>query len=207
MPRRFPILVFATLMLFATGATLQAQAVRKGNLVTSLGGGGGILRLKSDAEGVSGQEVNCGAVRFAFAHAFNDRVSLGLHYDRLGSDESGAPLERLRITTYMLEGVWRPWTGERAALEVHAGLGTSIIALRPLAGRLPYTANTGVVAVGARYLHLLSGSIGAFLAADHALAGQGALSLDGKVLRDNAGETLTMEWSSSRMTAGLLLRF
>lgn len=185
----------------------NAQAVRKGNLVSSLGGGAGLLDLHGSGAGIGQPELPCGAVRFAFAHAFGKRWSLGLHYDRIGSADHGDPLERLRITTYQLEAAWRPWIGERAALELLAGAGTSILALRPVGGRLPYGANAGVVQVGARWLHMVSGTLGAFVAADHAVSAAADLALEGETVNDADGKPISVSWSSSRITAGLLLRF
>ena len=141
-----------------------------------------------------------------FGYAIADRWSLGIHYDRVGSARHDGLLARARATTYLFEGAYRPSIGQRAFLEIHLGLGAHVTALFPTTERLPYTATGSAVGLGIRYAHLLSGTVGLYLAADHAASSNDGLTLNGG--RVNAdGSTSFVQWNTQRITAGLMVRF
>lgn len=187
--------------------TLYGQAIQRKHLVTSLGMGAGRLAVERVADSATTTALEAGAVRFAVGYALGDRWSLGIHYDRIGSDRDMAGTGRLRVTTYLLEGSYRPWIGQRAAVELSMGFGNGIAVVRPAGARIPFDARGGVLAVGVRYTHLLSGTLGFFMALDHAHMDRAGLALDGAAVTLAEGDQERLAWSAQRLTTGLFLRF
>lgn len=193
-------------LLLSGSVVCTGQALHRKHLTVSLGGGAGLWQVNSDRDDLTQDALESGAIRFAFGYAIADRWSLGIHYDRVGSARHDGLLARARATTYLIEGAYRPWSGQHAFLEINLGLGAHITALFPTTERLPYTATGSAGSLGIRYAHLLSGTVGLYLAADHAASSSDALTLNGG--RVNAdGSTSIVQWNTQRITAGLMVRF
>lgn len=188
--------------------TTTAQAVQHKHLLTGFGAGAGVLHMHGTPEGslFDATDLPCGAVRFAFGYAFADRWSIGLHYDRVGSAEVAEHVDRVRLTTYQLEGAYRPWIGNKATLETHLALGVSLAALTPEGGRLPYRARTGVYTIGARYIHMFGEVLGGYVALDHSASGQAAVDPPDDRMEQASTEE-HMDWQADRLSVGLLIRF
>jgi hypothetical protein len=184
--------------------SLYAQSIQRKHLVVGLNAGAGVLHLASDRPDLSANG-ECGAVRFTFAFALSDRWSIGGHYDRVGTAHHPG-LDRLHMTTYTIEGTYRPWTGNRAGLECTMGLGSTAAALFPPASQLPMTATGAVFMIGTRYLHLISHTLGWSIALDHAATSSNELVLEGGVVEAPNGKA-HVQWNSQRVTAGLFVRF
>ncbi len=183
----------------------EGQAVERKHLIIVFGAGAGVLQFNSNEPDLETDAMKCGAVRLNFGYAISDRWSLGIHYDRLGTSEH-RNLDRSHVTTYMLETSYRPWTGEHAALEIHAGLGAMAAALYPIDARLPFVAGGSAVALGVRYLHLITPTIGAFTAFDHTATSSNELTLEGGSV-DPSGTPVKLQWNAQRISAGLFVRF
>lgn len=202
---RIAVLIAPLLNMFMA-APAAAQAVEPKHLVMTVGGGVGMLNMASDRADLADQGVESGALRFAFGYAFSRRWSLGIHYDRIGTAYHAGILEHMHVTTYLLEGTYRPWVGQRATVECTTGLGGSAVALFPYGARLPYTGSGTTLSVGLRYWHMLTYTMGFFAAADHAASSSNALVVNGGTV-DPDGTTTHVQWNSQRITAGLLVRF
>ncbi len=186
--------------------TAGAQAVEARHLVMTVGGGAGMLNMASDRPDLADVGVESGALRFAFGYAFSQRWSLGVHYDRIGTAYHGGVLDHLHVTTYLLEGTYRPWVGQRAAMECTLGIGASALSLFPYGARLPYTGSGSTLSVGVRYWHMVTYTLGFFTAVDHATSSSNALVVNGGTV-DPDGSDTRVQWNSQRVTAGLLVRF
>lgn len=201
--------ILQSLLLLAGLSTLtaaSAQAVEAKHLVMTLGGGVGILNMASDRADLADQAVESGAVRFAFGYAIARRWSLGIHYDRVGTTNHAGVLDHLHMTTYLLEGTYRPWVGQRATVECTLGIGTAAVALFAKDNRLPYTGTGSALAIGLRYWHMITYTLGIFAAVDHAASSSNALVVNGGTVDPDGTETY-MQWNSQRITTGLLVRF
>jgi len=195
-----------TLILILCATIGHAQAIRAKHLVMSVGGGVGVLNVFSDRDDIEVVGLGSGAFRAAFGYAVGRRWSLGMHYDRVGSTWHNGGLDRLHMTTYMPGIAYRPWVSERSAMELELALGVSAGSLFALETRLPYTASGGVVNVSYRYIGMLSGTIGAFVALDHTASSSDELRLEGGLVNAN-GELSRIQWNSQRVTCGLVVRF
>lgn len=164
------------------------------------------MNLYSDREDIAVDGLGSGALRAAFGYAVSDRLSLGIHYDRIGSAWHNGAVDRLHLTTYMLGFAYRPWMSQDAALEFEFGFGPTAASLFPLDSRLPYTAAGSVVNLGFRYLGMVGRTMGAFAALDHAASSSNELVLDGGLVNQN-GVRSRIQWNSPRVTAGVLVRF
>jgi hypothetical protein len=201
-----PDLLLVAAFSLATSA-LSAQAVHQKNLLITMGVGAGLVSLKSPTEVLRLDQGQCGAVRIAFGYALSDRWSLGMHYDRIGTTDHPGPVQRFRLTTYLLEGSYRPIIGKRGTVELNAGIGSSVLALTPTNGRLPARSNHGSLAFGLRYVYVISGTIGAYLASDIAAGNEADLAIEGAPVTDEQGRTVRTSWNSQRLGAGLVVRF
>jgi hypothetical protein len=180
--------------------------VHKKHLLTSFSGGPGVINTSSDHADLATSAIACNAFRFSFAFALSDRWSLGVHYDRIGSDQGYGTLDKFHMENYVLEGSYRPWIRERAALECTVGLGASSSALFPIDTRLPYTSSGGVFTLGARYLHFFNKTIGGMASLEHAASGTEELLVEGGTVNPD-GSTSTLQWSSQRFTLGIVVKF
>ena len=81
------------------------------------------------------------------------------------------------------------------------------MALRRLDDRLPYRANAGVAAAGVRYLHMISNTIGFFVAGDVVGSSSGAVTYDDVILELPDGRPIGLSWSSARISTGAAVRF
>ncbi len=203
MPHYRLLLSILVLMSATTG---QAQAVRKKQLLMSVGGGFGIMNVFSDRDDITVEGLGAGALRAAFGYAVGKRISLGIHYDRVGSTWHNGGLDRLHMTTYLLSLVYRPWISERSAWELEVAFGTSAASLFPLESRLPYTTTGGAVNASVRYFSMWTNTLGLFIAADHASSNSTELVLEGGLVNPG-GDRSRLQWNSPRVTAGLLVRF
>lgn len=203
MLRRYSSLVLLVLL---SATSSRAQAVREKHLVMSLGGGIGTVNLFSDRADIEVVGLGSGAVRAAFGYATGRRWSLGMHYDRLGSTWHNGGLDRLHMTTYMIGIAYRPWVTERSVMELELALGISASSLFALDTRLPYTTSGGVMNVSYRYIGMLTSTIGAFVAIDHAASSSTELVLEGGLVNPN-GDRSRIQWNSQRITSGLVVRF
>lgn len=201
---RRPLIHFLCALLLATGA--QAQAVRKKQLLMSVGGGFGILNVFSDRNDITVEGLGSGALRAAFGYAVGKRISLGIHYDRVGSTWHNGGLDRLHMTTYMLSLAYRPWMSDKSAWEMEVALGPSAASLFPLESRLPYTAGGGAFNFSLRYFSMWTNTLGLFIAADHTTSSSEELVLEGGLVNPD-GFKSRLQWNSPRVTAGLLVRF
>jgi hypothetical protein len=184
----------------------EAQMVQQKHLLTSLGGGGGILSLFSSEDSLRSTGMASSAARFSASYGLGRRWSIGIHWDRVGTVVHPA-LQRMRATTYMLEGSYRPFNGRQACLEVNLALGASIAVLRPEDRLLPFTARGGVIAGGLRYMHLLNNTVGLFAALDHCYSGPQVVEFEEEPLQALPATTFTVSWQAQRLTGGLFLRF
>lgn len=203
MPHYRLLLSFFVLMLAAPS---QAQAVRKKQLLMSVGGGFGIMNVFSDRDDIAVEGLGAGALRAAFGYAVGKRISLGIHYDRVGSTWHNGGLDRLHMTTYLLSLAYRPWISERSAWELEVAFGPSAASLFPLESRLPYTTTGGAVNTSVRYFSMWTNTLGLFIAADHASSNSTELVLEGGLVNPG-GERSRLQWNSPRVTTGLLVRF
>lgn len=185
---------------------VSAQAVRRKHLVMSVAGGVGVMNLFSDREDIGVEGLGSGAMRAALGYAIADRWSLGVHYDRIGSAWHNGGVDRLHLTTYLLGFTYRPWIGERYAVEAELGIGAMNAALFPEGSRLPYTTTGSVVNVSVRYQYMYSHTIGVFTALDHGSSSSGELVVDGGLVNTDGTRT-RIQWNSTRLTAGMLVRF
>jgi len=201
-----PSLLLCTAFMLAT-ATLSAQAVHQKNLLITMGVGAGQVSLKSPTEVLRLDGGQCGAVRIAFGYALSDRWSLGMHYDRIGTTDHPGPVQRFRLTTYLFEGSFRPLLGKHGTVELNAGIGPSILALTPTNGRLPARSNHGMAAFGLRYVHMISGTLGAYISGDIAAGDEAPMAIEGIPVRDEQGDQVKTSWNSHRLGAGLVVRF
>jgi len=189
-------------------AACNAQGVQREQLVMTIGGGGGFTTLTSSIDSLGTGGAETGAVRFAVAYAITDKWSIGVHYDRIGTDRTSSATESLRFTTYMIEGVYRPWIGERGAVELQLAFGPSLMALKPWGQGLPMKAQSTALAFGARYLRMFSGTVGGFIGVDHAASRSANVTdYNGQQISDADNNALKIEWNSQRITAGLMVRF
>jgi hypothetical protein len=185
-----------------------AQAVQRKQLITSAGGGVGLLSIERTDPLIGTSNTTAGVFTFRAAYALGDRWSLGVHYDRIGSDRAGEVVEMVRFTNYMLEGIYRPVIGEHGALEVGVALGPTIMSMLTDLADLPVVGRTGTLNVGVRYLHELGGSFLLFVAADHAAAGgMEVTTYQGERIRYANGEQLKLDQNSQRLSVGFALRF
>lgn len=184
----------------------HAQAVRKKQLLMSVSGGPGVVNLFSDRDDIAVDGLGSGALRAAFGYAIAHRWSLGFHYDRIGSTWHNGAVDRFHMTTYMISSSYRPWTGTHAALELEFAFGPTAASLFPLDSRLPYTATGAVLNVGCRYMAMVTNTIGAFAAFDHAASDSQELLLEGGLVNPG-GIRSRIQWNSPRVTGGMLVRF
>jgi len=205
--RAVRVLWLLVLPVMGSASPAMGQAVRQKHLVTSLGGGGGTLSMSTSMDSLAVARATSGAVRFSFGYALGDRWSLGAHYHRIGTDRAPGAVQLLRFTSYMVEGSWRPWTGRKATVEAMVALGGSIMALRPHGSRLPLGSAGGVASMGLRYMHLVGGTLGVFVAAEHSASSTHAITFDGEEVMGPEGSPHTAAWDNQRVTAGLLMRF
>ena len=186
----------------------HAQAVQHRHLITTFGGGGGFTSMTTSIDSLGTHGAETGSVRFAFAYALSGKWSLGAHYDRIGSDRTSSAAELLRFTTYMIEGTYRPWTGPHATLELQLAMGPSLMALKPWHQGLPYKTQSAALALGIRYLHLFSGTLGAFVSLDYTASHSASVTdYDGQPIKDADNNALELAWNSERVNAGLVVRF
>lgn len=194
------------LVCLLTGLCTHGQGVRRKHLVMSLGGGIGVINLYSDRHDIGVEGLGAGALRVAFGYAITDRWSLGFHYDRIGSTWHNGALDRLHLTDYLFTVGHRPWVGPRSAVLLNLGFGAMAASLSPVDARLPYTTTASCISLGVRYVYMATGTIGWYVAADHAASGSGELVVEvGSVNPD--GSRSRMQWNSPRITSGLVVRF
>lgn len=172
----------------------------------SVGGGFGIMNVFSDRDDITVEGLGAGALRAAFGYAVGKRISLGIHYDRVGSTWHNGGLDRLHMTTYLLSLAYRPWISERSAWELEVAFGPSAASLFPLESRLPYTTTGGAVNTSVRYFSMWTNTLGLFIAADHASSTSTELVLEGGLVNPD-GTRSRLQWNSPRVTAGMLVRF
>lgn len=186
---------------------VHAQSIGPKRLVTSLGGGAGALRLTRTAEELAFGPDAAGSMTFRFAYAASRRISFGIHYDRIGTDATPSGIDRVRFTTYLAEVTYRPWQNARTALELYVALGPSVMSMRVRALDLPLRAQNTSAAVGVRTLHMLSGTMGLFLALDHGGSQEMIVQDYNGHTIEHDGAPLRLGWNSQRLNAGLLIRF
>ena len=202
---RMVLLFFTSLALIPV--MVCAQAVHQKNLLITMGVGAGQVSMMSPTEVLQLDKGQCGTVRLAFGYAISDRWSLGMHYDRIGTTDHPGPVERFRLTTYLFEGCFRPLLGKRGTVEVSAGIGPAILALRPTNGRLPARSNHGAFALGSRYVYMISGTLGTYIGGDIVAGSEAYLAIEGVPVTDEQGATVKTSWTSGRLGAGLVVRF
>lgn len=186
----------------------SGQAVHRKQLITSLGAGAGLITVDNTADTISTSNTTASSITFRFAYALSDRWSLGLHYDRIGTDRAGGATELLRFTTYLVEGTYRPWIGENAALEVNLAVGPSVMALRPFSQNLPLRGFTNAASIGVRYLHRIGSTLGAFVSLDHSAAnGLTVTDYNGDAIKNANGDPIKLDWNSQRVNAGAVVVF
>ncbi len=180
------------------------QAVEQKHLIISLGGGGGYSTLISTIDSLHGKALRSSAIRFAFGYALSEKWSLGGHYDRIGTVVHPGQIDRIRYTTYMIEGTYRPFNKGSDAIETSLGVGVNIAVVRPEEALIPFRSMSPVLNIGARYLHLINGTIGLFISIDHAQGFESALKKpDGSV----TGDPARISWHAQRLNGGMLVRF
>lgn len=184
-----------------------AQLVRKKNLVAHLGAGGSLLAISSRIEALSAGGLGGGAIDFSFAYAFSPRWSLGFHYQRLGTDHYTETIDRVRITRYEVEGACRLLNRDRQALELTLGLGAARTALHHTEDRLPAEAISASAGIGARYLRMISNTMGAYAGFNASPGGNGTLSVGDVPVQDDTGQPVDLGWNSLSVTAGAFVRF
>lgn len=185
----------------------QAQYIGTKRLITSLGGGAGLLNVSGAAGDKAFGPDASGSATFRFGYAASQRISFGVHYDRIGTDRTPTSVDRVRFTTYMGEVCYRPWQGERAAVELSIAIGASIISMRTVDLDLPLRGQSATLALGVRYMHRVSGTVGLFVALDHAGSRDMPVTdYDGKPFEQD-GRPVSIDWNSQRLNAGLVIRF
>lgn len=195
-------------IVLAVALSSPGQSIQRKQLITALGVGGGLTAIHNTADSLAGTGITTGSVTFGFAYALGDRWSIGIHYDRIGSDRTGNSIALMRFTTYMLEGSYRPWVGRHAAVEARVAFGPSVMALRPRGQALPLRAANNVVSLGIRYLHMITGGTGAFVSLEHAGSnGVSVTDFEGQRITNTLNEPLRLNWSSQRLNAGVYVRF
>lgn len=202
---RLPVLA---LLLACAPLGASAQAVARKHLLTAMGGGVGLLSLDRVPDSVAAAGVVCGTVTVHTAYAFSQRFSLGVQYSRIGTDRIGPAVDQVRLQAIALAFHYRPWVGERAFAEAWLALGQARAFVDLRQDLLPVVGKAGFRALGARYAHLLSGTIGAYAGIE--LAGgdrQYLQRYDGSPFTDAEGRTGAFDWSSQSVLAGLLVRF
>ncbi len=199
--------VLLLLLLPVTAAPVHAQAVQRKHLVMSLGGGAAIASLNGPGDSLRMQPTEAGVVHFGFDYALGDRWSLGLRFDRTGTDQQAEPFDAVRFNSVLLQLTYRPWIGQRAAVELLAALGGSRLSVDPLNELLLVTATPGVSLVGARYLRMLGGTIGTFAAVETCTSGPAPARFKDQGLVDAEGRDVLLSWNASRIAAGLIVRF
>lgn len=173
----------------------------------SVSGGLGIMNIYSGRDDILVEGLGCGAVRAAFGYAISDRWSLGIHYDRVGSAWHNGAVDRLYMSNHLLSVAYRPWVSAYSAFELEIAFGPTTASLFMPDTRLPYTATGSALSGGVRYLGMMSGTIGAFVALDHVASSSEVLTHEhGSALRPG-NEAVRIQWNSPRVTAGLLVRF
>ena len=192
-------------LLFA--GTLWGQAVQRKHLLIALGGGGATMELTGPTDSLRMQPTVCGVVHFSFAYALGDRWSLGLRFDRIGTEEQVEPMDRMRVNSFLLQGAYRPWIARRAALEVHLALGTSVISVDPENELLPVTANPGAVLYGVRFIQLLGGTMGLYAALERGVSNSDAAKFSEQALLDAEAKPVMLSWKATRASVGLMVRF
>jgi len=195
-----------SILLLTVTYSAQAQAVRKKQLLMSVGGGVGVINLYSDRSDIAVEGLGSGVLRAAFGYAIGKRWSLGIHYDRVGSTWHNKGLDRLHMTTYMLGIAFRPMIWECSAVELEGAFGPSASSLFPLDSRLPYTTTSGVINGSVRYIGMLSGTIGGFIAFDHTASSSNELVVEGGLVNPDGTRT-RIQWNSPRISAGMVVRF
>ncbi|MFZ1693225.1 MAG: hypothetical protein WAT74_08525 [Flavobacteriales bacterium] len=199
---------FALVIACAAAVAVQGQSIARKNLVTSLGGGSGLLSITQTADSVSASAALSGAISFRVQYAFTKRFSLGIHYDRIGSDRIGKAVDHVRFSTLLISGSYRPWISERAYVEAHGAVGTAALSLDLYALSLPVVGRGGSSSFGARYVHLLSGTLCAYAGVEATGGSRMYLQrYDGKPFADADGLTGSLNWSSQRVLVGLAVRF
>lgn len=200
--------IILPMLLLAFGRECAGQAIQRKHLLMTFGGGAGLTMVKSSIDSLGTRSAETGEVRFAVAYAISDRWSIGVHYDRIGTDRTSSAVELLRFTTYLIEGVYRPWVGSKAAVEVQFAFGPSLMSMKPWGQGLPLKCQSTAFALGARYLHMFSGTVGGFAAVDHAASRSNYVTdYNGQQITDANDNALKLDWNSQRISAGLVVRF
>ncbi|MBK6832522.1 MAG: hypothetical protein IPG92_18110 [Flavobacteriales bacterium] len=199
--RMFRCALTGIALLFSVGVC--AQALHRKQLITSLGAGPGLVTVDHTTDTITTSNTTAGSMTLRFAYALSDRWSIGVHYDRIGTDRAGKATELLRFTTYLLEE--RTDRGsDRAALEVNLAVGPTLMTLKPFSQNLPLRGRSNAVNIGVRYLHRFGSTLGAFVAVDHAAAANMAVTdYNGDAITDAKGEPITLDWNSQRVNVGL----
>lgn len=185
----------------------SAQLVRKKSLITYLGGGGSILGINGPVDALTAHGITGGAIDFAFAYAFNPYWSMGIHFQRQGSQEVNVDVDQVRVARYDLEGSVRLVNREKGALEMTAAVGLSQIGLRDRDQRLPVEAIDFSGTIGARYLRMITNTLGAYASINWSPKNDGVLWQGEEPVNDVAGKQLTLEWANGAIAAGLMVRF
>jgi hypothetical protein len=195
------------ILLSALSLPVSAQLVMKKSLLAHLGAGIPYMSLSSGSQELSASGMTGGAVDFSFAYAFSPRWSLGFHYQWFGTGNYTEEIDRLRLTRYELEGGYRVMNKERHALEVTLGLGAALIALHDQEARLPAEALTRSLSIGARYIHMITRTVGAYACFNASPGGDGALSIAEVPLQDENGAAIELSWNSTSLLVGAAVRF
>ena len=192
----------------AMANTAPAQAVHRHHLLTSLGAGAGLITLSNTVDTISSSNTTAGSITFRFNYAIADRWSLGVHYDRIGTDRAGKAVELLRFTTYLLEGTYRPWIGERGALETSLAVGPAIMSLRPFDQSLPLRGRSNAACFSVRYLHRFGSTMGAFVSVEHTASNSMPVTdFNGDPIELANGQVLNLDWNGQRVNAGVVVVF
>ncbi len=184
----------------------SGQAILAKHLVVALGGGGGYSRIAGNDEKIRSASLESSAVRFSFSYALSDRISIGGHYSRIGSVVHPV-LDRVRLTSYMIEGGHRIHNGTHAVLEVAVAAGLQLTTLRPKDVLLPFDAHGAVFNGSVRYMHMINGTIGVFAAFDHIMAPEAVITFAGDPVLLPDGRGAVIGWRCMRATGGAFLRF
>ena|GEM_PF-781268 len=204
--RMFRCALTGIALLFSVGVC--AQALHRKQLITSLGAGPGLVTVDHTTDTITTSNTTAGSMTLRFAYALSDRWSIGVHYNRIGTDRAGKATELMRFTTYLLEGTYRPWIGDHAALEVNLAVGPTLMTLKPFSQNLPLRGRSNAVNIGVRYLHRFGSTLGAFVSLDHAAAaGLAVTDYNGDAITDAKGDPITLDWNSQRVNVGLAVVF
>ncbi|WKZ67812.1 MAG: hypothetical protein QY325_07735 [Flavobacteriales bacterium] len=198
------------LLMVLVGSVLpaEAQAIKRRHLVTRLGFGAGIATVNRTPDSLAVGATACGSLAFGFGYATGNRWSFGFLFDRIGADQPAPAAERIRFTTYQVEVAYRPWIGDRSAVELSLALGPMVMALKPYDANLPLVSNRGSTRLSVRYLRMLTGTIAVFGELAQNWSGPGnVVDYEGRALLNSAGEPLLLAWNSQRINAGLAMRF